>query len=260
MQFSDTTNKDGLIQDCEILLGLGDGGISGNSTLLKQFTGLINRSCEKAVDILLASNNGWEWDDTNNTNYPIGLRDLVDGQKDYKYGSSSWSLTGQEGASNTAASNTLTLLKLIRVEVKDSSGNWIKLVPLDESDVTEGLDSIYSTTGLPTYYREIADALELYPSPSSSSVTLTKGLKVIYQRVHSAYVSTDTTKVPGFSPIYHRFLSLDTSYGYAATRNMPQAAYIKDERGIMEVKMNGNLSRRNKEQKVKLRTKTKSYE
>ena len=36
--FSDTTNKNGLIQECEFWTNLGDGTISGDTTLLAQFT------------------------------------------------------------------------------------------------------------------------------------------------------------------------------------------------------------------------------
>ena len=55
MQFSDTTNKNGIIQQIEFRTNLGDTGISGDATLLKQFTGQINDAYMKAVGIIIAA-------------------------------------------------------------------------------------------------------------------------------------------------------------------------------------------------------------
>ena len=77
MQFSDTTNLNGLIQRCELLTGLGDTGISGDATLLKHFTSLINQTYHKVVTMILQSQDEWDFDDKNHTDYPILTTDLV---------------------------------------------------------------------------------------------------------------------------------------------------------------------------------------
>src|SRR5436190_2831944 len=82
--FSDTSNKSGLIQDCETLLGFDDAAISGNTTLLKKFTVLLNLARRKAELLILANRNPlWNWDDPNYPDLPRATRDLVIGQRDY---------------------------------------------------------------------------------------------------------------------------------------------------------------------------------
>ena len=86
MQFSNTTSKDGLIQRCELYTGIGDAGISGNATMLAQFTSLINSAYEKVVSMILESMDEWDWDDVNfSTTYPIATQSMVANQRDYAF-------------------------------------------------------------------------------------------------------------------------------------------------------------------------------
>ena len=81
-QFSDTTNKNGLIQIFEFWTRQPDGTVSG--TLLKQVTARINSAFERIMPILLAYNDQIRWDDPNHTDAPIGRVNLVASQNDYK--------------------------------------------------------------------------------------------------------------------------------------------------------------------------------
>ena len=133
MQFNDTTNKSGLIQDCETLLGMSDGDISGDSTLLKIFTRLINIWYRRANSWIWEVTGTWEYDDSNYTNLPVATTDLVDGQRDYELPSSAQ--------------------MVMRVEVLDSDGNWRLLTPFDETQVKDqAMSEFYETAGLPVYY------------------------------------------------------------------------------------------------------------
>lgn len=249
MQFSDTTNKNGIIQDCEFLLSFNDAGISGNSTLLKQFTALANHAWDEAVDIILQSNVEWVFDDSNYTDFPIGATDLVDGQKDYK-------LPAASGSADIS-----TFLRLIRVEVRDSSGQYRKIDLMASSPNTEnGISSLYTVDGLPQYYRLIGDSVELYPSPATSSVTLTDGLKIHFQRSKPDFASTDTTKQPGFPSIYHRLISLKTSLDYAATRGMKQADYISNEYNKKLASLGIGIAKKNKDLHSRIQGRRTSYE
>lgn len=101
MLFSDTTNKNGLLQDCEFLLNLGDAGITGDSSSLalpKVFTRLINQRLHKMSSIAFSSQDGWDWDDTSNGLYPIATRSLAANQQDYKFTTALWALLGLETA------------------------------------------------------------------------------------------------------------------------------------------------------------------
>ena len=43
----------------------------------------------------------------------------------------------------------------------------------------------------------------LYPAPKASDVTLSEGLKIVYKRPNSYFVSTDTTKEMGIPRTFH---------------------------------------------------------
>ena len=61
MVFNDTTDKKGLIQDCELRTGLGDTAISGNAALLDHFTRLINQRYQGVVTMILDSQDEWDF-------------------------------------------------------------------------------------------------------------------------------------------------------------------------------------------------------
>ena len=83
MVFNDTTNKSGIIQDCEFWLFSGNyGQISGSADLLNQFTALSNRALDSITNSILESDDRWEYDDTTYTDYPIATANLVNGQGD----------------------------------------------------------------------------------------------------------------------------------------------------------------------------------
>ena len=104
MNYSDTTNKDGIIQTIEELCDLGDTYISGDSTRLKQFTARINRVSSLVWHIIHKATGNWQYDDNNNTDLPFATTNLVLGQRRY-----------------TLPSDALTIQ---RIEIKDENGNW----------------------------------------------------------------------------------------------------------------------------------------
>ena len=210
MVYSDIANKDGMIQKCEFyVFGSNYGAITGNATRFAEFNGLINDAMDSVVSDILDSDTRWQWDDTNRTDFPIGMIDLVAGQRDY----------------------TLDVehLKIERVEVKDASGNYYPLIPIDVQDMrkngitpTEFMD----TNGLPQYYDKIANSLMLYPQANLDQVTASNGLKVGFQRGAEYFTVADTTKVPGFASLYHKLIPLMASYEYATANDMENKAVL----------------------------------
>lgn len=59
MQFSDTTNKNGVIQRVEFTLELPDGAISGDSTLLKYVTALANDTYQEIGSAIWLASRNW---------------------------------------------------------------------------------------------------------------------------------------------------------------------------------------------------------
>ena len=138
MQFSDTTNKNGIIQNIESLCGLGDGGITGNTTLFYKITAYVNNAYNKIAIAILQSDKRWKWDDFNNTDFPRGAATLVSGQRDYTLPAA------------TASGNAATLLGIHKIAVLDANSTPQEIV-LKLTDRSEAsLNNQYSSSGRPT--------------------------------------------------------------------------------------------------------------
>ncbi len=195
MEFSNTTTKGGIIQHCETLLGMSDGDISGNAVLLKVFTRLTNNWYRRADSAIWQFSSSWGFDDSDHTDLPRATANLVDDQHDYEIPSSA---------------------RVIReVWVKDSVGNWIKMKPVDEQNSTTPLGEKYDEKGMPSKFDMVGRSLFLYPAPKTSDVTITAGLKVLVDRDIDEFVSTDTTKGPGFDNHFHEMVPVGASLDYA---------------------------------------------
>lgn len=181
--FSNTTTKEGAIQYCELYCNLGDGGISGNATLLKQFTGLINRANSEIWHLIFSLNNGWKYDDSNQSGVPVATQTLVAGTAEY-----------------TLPDGTLAV---DRIEVLDQNGTAHIVEPIRLSEIPVGDDAFYSTDGFPVYYRLVGSTIKLYPAPAAANVTTTDGLIVYFERGSVAFDSTATTATFGFAAEYH---------------------------------------------------------
>lgn len=200
MVFSDTTTKQGLLQDCEQLVFGNYGDISNNSDRLYDFTARMNRSLDKVASKIMQVDGRWQWDDTNYTDFPVGSTDIISGQADY----------------------TLDVTHLIieKVTILDSSGSSYVIYPIDIQDpvMFQYLQQPPTqATGQPTYYDKKGNSIILYPTPNYNA---TAGLTVHYKRPASYFAHTDTTKAPGIPSIFHRYVSLDASLDYAISKGL----------------------------------------
>jgi hypothetical protein len=154
----------------------------------------INPGLETIIGRILGADGLWEWDDTNYTDLPVGTTTLVAAQQDY------------------ALDNVQ--LKIERVSILDSDGNYQLLTPISEADIEGDVDEYFETDGLPQYYDKKGRSLFLYPAPAAANVTLALGLKVHFQRGPSLFATTDTTKTPGFASIFHYILAYMAAIPY----------------------------------------------
>lgn len=211
--FSDTTNKNGLIQLSEQYTGLGDGAISGNATLLKQFTRLLNNAYQKLITTIFESQDDWQWDDigttdgttSSQTTYPIATASLVANQRDYTFPVS------------------LKMMKITRVDVSYDGTNYYRAVPWDSQQSQQGLgndtntDARFSTTA--PKYDIRANAIFLYPAPTTSVGTL----RVEYLREPVEFASNATAATPGIDTAFQPMIALDAAIEYCLV-NSPQIA------------------------------------
>lgn len=243
LQFSDiSTQKNGLIQEAESMV-FGDnsyGRISGDTNLLATFTRYINEALNRVANLIMTADGRWQFDDTNNTDYPIAVTNLgvVVGseQQDYTF--------------------DVTMLRILRMEVKDNTGAWRKLTPLDETDVYDtSITDLLKTPGLPVYYDKQGASIMLYPKPLGTSVTAAGGLKVWFQRPPAYFTTADTTKVPGFNSMYHRLVATIASRDYAVFKGLSVANGLTSLVQIGEDSLVENYTLRNKDEHVKLSAK-----
>lgn len=160
----------------------------------------INSAYNRVVSLIMESDNRWQWDDTNQTDLPIATSSIITGQQDYSLSTSH--------------------LTIDRVELKDTSGNWTKLDPIDQHDVVgESLIShLGPGTGIPIQYDKLGNSVFLYPIPNYTQVA---SLKLYFTRGPALFSSTDVstgTKQPGFNSLFHELIPLWVIYNYYITK------------------------------------------
>lgn len=221
LQFSDTTTKKGILQKIERLCKLGDGGITSNTLRLKEFTAEVNLALDKALAIIFRAGGKWQFDDSNHTDYPFITTGLIASQRDYTF------TTDEQGN---------LILDVYKVMVKDENGIFYELDPVDQQN-DEDMQSFYdgvNATGKPTRYDKTANGIFLDAIPSYSSAG---GLKVFINREGSYFTTSDTTKMPGFSGLFHNYIPLCVSYEYAMTNQLANKDDLYNEMSLMENNM-----------------------
>ncbi len=229
-QFSDTTNKNGIIQQIEKLTGLGDAGITGNATLLKQITADVNNAYSRAASIIIKVDGRMQWDDSNHTNQPISQFNLVSGQKDYSI----------FAAAPTALQDWL---QVERVEILDTNDNGVFLQPIDHQEINGAESEYKDVNATPEQYDFNGASILFYPAPNYNK---TNGGKIFFKRAPSYYVSTDTTKVPGFAVLYHELLALWPAYWWGVAKGKGYIKTVRQEIVLLEADLGKFYSNRPK--------------
>lgn len=211
MVFSDTTTKTGIVQDVYF-------GVNANSASypIEDVTRNVNLGLDKASAIILRSDNRWQFDDTNATTLPIAVTDLVNNQQDYEFDSS--------------------FLEVLKVMIADPTGNFHEVYNIDIHDqgVVGYLENQSSNTGQPRRYDVIGNSILLDSRPNYA---YTGGMKVYFKRKATYFVYTDTIKVAGIAPQFHKYLSLVAQYEYSFAKGLEKTEQIKREMLEMERKI-----------------------
>lgn len=212
----------------------------------------INNAYERVTSLILQADGRWQWDDTNNTDFPIATTDLVSAQQDYSFAS--------------------THLKLIGVSIKNQSGIWRKLLPFDaDGDLNSSSTPVsfvplvnfgptmdraefLKSPGPPQFYDLLGNSVFLYPPPDNGiSVTLTAGLKLYFQRGPALFTSAEVTtgtKNPGFNSLYHDLIPLWVAYNYALDNEIPTATGYFNQIQRKEAQLVADYSKRDKDERA----------
>lgn len=227
MQYYDTTNKTGIVNE---VLSLVDSTITDYP--IEDITRRVNIGLDRFMSLALQANDDWQFDDINHNDYPIGTKNLVSGQQDYTFPDE--------------------ILDITRVEIKNSDGIWIVLDPIDQNDISVGLEEYNKTDAVPKAYDKLGNSMFLYPAPNYNS---TDGLKVVYKRNAKRLLDTDTTLEVGIPTIFHGYLAYMAALPFAISKglntvNQLQARIDKFERDIQD-----HFATRQKDKKMILQTK-----
>lgn len=231
LAYSDTSGKDGILQRIEQELGFPDAYITGDSTRLAQWTGSVNLALDRAFHIIFIADGRWQFDDGNQTTYPILTGNLVDGQRDYSF---------------TADSDGNLVLSIDRVFLRMSTTEpYYEIFPRDVQSDAEGEISGFvdglNTEGRPQTYDKTATGIFLDPIPNAN---VTAGLKVYISREGSYFVVGDTTKKPGFAGLYHEYLVLEPAYRYARANRLDAQESLKRDVKELELSITEFYSKR----------------
>lgn len=212
------------------------------ATLLRR----VNTALEQVIGWILEADGTWQWDDTNNTDLPIGTQTLVNAQSSYSFNDK--------------------FLEIEEVQIKDVDGNWHIIQPIDQKEYSDQtpLDEAFDTDGMPEYYDKIADdTIKLYPAPDNGvSVTLASGLKIKYRRTASLFTTaivTTGTQVPGFASPYHVILSYMAAIPYCMTYKKDRVNGYNDVISDLKQGILKHYSRREQDKRKVMTMRQRAY-
>jgi hypothetical protein len=238
MVFSDTTNRIGIIQSLEDLTSTQD--VSSYSTAVK--TKDINLAFDDYQNLVKQVSGTWQADDANHTKYPNMYFNLVSGQGDYSF-------------TNDEQGNQVQ--DIYRVECKDVSGNWRLLEAIDEMRESDAISTIEASTGNPTQYWKTANGIFLKVKPNYS---YTNGIRMFFTRSPSYFLSSDTTKTPGFPNGHHKYLFWKPAFWYWLSKDTERANICKAEVDKIEAEIMEDISNRNRDERVKFAPRYYNYD
>jgi hypothetical protein len=236
MQFSDTTNKNGLIQECEFWTNVGDAAISGDTTLLKQFTSRINRAYDKVMPLLLSYGDKMRWDDINHTDLPIGTFDISTSANNFQF---------------LSDDNGLSILNITEVMILQSATATeyvpLRRMTLDDPRALRAMSPNPTDTGIPSAFVEKDNTVFFDVTPSYNA---TAGGKLFFERIPDYFTSADTTQTPGIPAQFHNLLALYASHDWLAV-NKPQ-------NGVLLGEINKEIERQRKDLEKAINVRSRS--
>jgi hypothetical protein len=238
MQFNDTTNKNGLIQRIEDYTNLGDGVISGDSTLLKKVTADVNETVYDLTTELMLLQDSFDWDDPYKTDYPIATTSLVANQRDYQF-------------------DSISFLKLKRVDISYDGVNYYRATAFDSASFEDGLGNDSTTDALfdktKPHYDPKAFGFWLYPMADATDVSNGGKIRIEYSRGHTEYDPTDTDKEPPIDRPFHDLIAMGAAAKWAIRKSEPNAGNLLSLYEQGKAKMVQHYDQRNEDSFISMK-------
>ncbi len=221
--FDDTTNKQGICQDIDFLC------CSNSVSFPKEDkVRLVNLGLDSVCDLIQTVDTNWCFDDSGNTDSPIGYEDTVANQQSYSIDNDFLSIRG--------------------VYINQGDDTYKELEKVDRKKIMES-----TGTGLPTGYWIDGNYIFFDKTPDTtttgnSTTKLGYGFKVLFQR-SIKYVNIDSTSfVMGYNPLFYRLAALYAARDYAMVNSLDTLNPILLQIGMQEQRLKQNYGRRNKTQ------------
>ena len=174
MKQYDSISTDGICQEIDRKCGS-----SANTYPVKDKIARINAALDRYLTLAFQADGRWNFDDINETSPPIDTQSIVSGTNRYKLSAFSE-----------------TLLSLIRLEILNSAGTGLPLIPETMDDLTGAIYNqtgrisgsvsdtfqeryVNASSGTPTHYIKYGDFIYLRPNPDYSE---TDGLLAYFNR------------------------------------------------------------------------------
>ena len=202
-----------LIKNFEFWAGMNEGDVSNDTSLKSTVTAGFNRKLERYLGMLGATSNISQVDDTNYTNQPFSLFDIVENQHDYEF------LEDEDG-------NTITDITAVLIKVGNSFRKLDKLT-LEDRNAELVMSPNTTKTGVPTQWLERNNTIFFDPIPNYS---LAEGGKLFYKRAPSYFETSDTTKQPGIPVPFHELISISYAYDWNIVHKQNGRVNIQDLR------------------------------
>lgn len=176
----------------------------------------------------------WQFDDGTD-DLPIATAALVSGQDNY--------------ALPTRAR------QIERVEVKDNTGEYVKLTPIDQANIKSSLEVFKGTDGIPRYYDLVGNSIMLYPA---SNYAATEGLLIMMNRAVTQL--SEGTDTPAIDRELHPLLSLKAALRWCIAKGKStKRNELEREIFTLEDKLKALYSSRNKDYDVKIKPVRQDY-
>lgn len=222
MQFNNHATGEDIISDITFLTGV---GLSAYP--LSDRTRNVNSRYRQAWTTIRAAYAGWLFMDSNvsdtSTGIPYADQTLTSGTELY-----------------ALPSDALTINE---VSVLNSGGTRELLVPITYEQFTQmGGDSSFTSNASPRYYLLQGDVIRIKPTPNYTQAST--GLRIYFDPKISAFVTTDTTKVPGLDETFHRMLSVGAALDYAIVKGLEKRNELQNMWNDYEVRLRETYSSR----------------
>lgn len=225
MYFNSSDKSNSIIADIDFLL-FGDGSTLNTDYSLADRTRNVNISLDEVVSELFKADPNFMWDDITNSDFPIA--------------------TVSSGDDHVTIPDSSLVIH--RVRIKDSSGAYMTLTPVNRRELS---DSELNSTGTPDKYYKIDNAIFPIPVPST-----TTEYELEFQRGANHFSTSDTDKSPGFNSQFHQFLSIGASIRYALANGMKEkASYLQGEKERIRMTIQEHYARRSPDDRTRLKLK-----